>query len=196
MSSGDGGMREKIRQVALESFTERGYDGTSLREIAEQLDVTKAALYYHFKSKDAILLSLIVELLDAMGELVTWGRAQPFSPAFQDDMLDRVADLFFGDANRVVRLIQQNQPVLRALAADAASKQVRDAGELKALIGEVITLMTPADCDLHTRMRIRTAVAAIIFGPITGEQLGDTLDASPDEQKKISLAIARELLAI
>ncbi|MET9490160.1 helix-turn-helix domain-containing protein [Nocardia sp. NPDC006630] len=196
MAPSDGSMREKIRQVALESFTERGYDGTSLREIAEQLDVTKAALYYHFKSKDAILLSLIVELLDAMSELVTWGREQPFSPDFQDDMLDRVADLFFGDANRVVRLIQQNQPVLRSLAADAANKQVRDVGELKALIGEVITLMTPADCDLHTRMRIRTAVAAIIFGPITGEQLGDTLEASPDEQKKVSLAIARELLAI
>ncbi|WP_405135605.1 TetR/AcrR family transcriptional regulator [Nocardia sp. NBC_01388] len=196
MAPSDGNMREKIRQVALESFTERGYDGTSLREIAEQLDVTKAALYYHFKSKDAILLSLIVELLDAMSELVAWGREQPFSPDFQDEMLDRVADLFFGDANRVVRLIQQNQPVLRSLAADAANKQVRDVGELKALIGEVITLMTPADCDLHTRMRIRTAVAAIIFGPITGEQLGDTLEASPDEQKKISLAIARELLAI
>jgi AcrR family transcriptional regulator len=196
MPPADGSMREKIRQVALELFTERGYDGTSLREIAERLDVTKAALYYHFKSKDTILLSLIVELLDAMNALVDWGREQSFSPDFQHEMLDRVADLFFGDANRVVRLIQQNQPVLRSLAADATNRQVRDAGELKALIGEVITLMTPSEGDLHTRIRIRTAVAAIIFGPITGEQLGDMIDASPDEQKKISVAIARELLAI
>jgi AcrR family transcriptional regulator len=196
MPPADGSMREKIRQVALELFTERGYDGTSLREIAERLDVTKAALYYHFKSKDTILLSLIVELLDAMNALVDWGREQSFSPDFQHEMLDRVADLFFGDANRVVRLIQQNQPVLRSLAADATNRQVRDAGELKALIGEVITLMTPSGADLHTRIRIRTAVAAIIFGPITGEQLGDMIDASPDEQKKISVAIARELLAI
>ena len=46
------GTRERIKQVALELFTEQGYEGTSLREIAERLGVTKAALYYHFKSKD------------------------------------------------------------------------------------------------------------------------------------------------
>jgi AcrR family transcriptional regulator len=195
MPPSEGSMRERIRQVALELFTERGYDGTSLREIAEQLDVTKAALYYHFRSKDTILLSLIAELGDAMDALAVWGREQTFSSDFQHEMLDRLSDLFFGDANRVVRLIQQNQPVLRALAAEAANRQVRDPAEFKATIGEIITLMTPGDCDLHTRMRIRTAVAAIIFGPITGEQLGDTIDASLDEQKKISLAIARELLA-
>jgi AcrR family transcriptional regulator len=43
--------RARIQQVALELFAEQGYDKTSLREIAERLDVTKAALYYHFKSK-------------------------------------------------------------------------------------------------------------------------------------------------
>lgn len=190
-----GSMRERILQVALESFTEQGYDGTSLREIAEQLDVTKAALYYHFKSKDAILLTLIAELGDAVDALAVWGREQSFSSDFQHEMLDRLSDLFFGDANRVVRLIQQNQPVLRALTAQAANKQWRDPAEFKATIGEIITLITPHDCDLHTRMRIRTAVGAIIFGPFTSEQLGERIDASLDEQRKISLAIARELLA-
>ena len=41
--------RARIQRVALELFAEQGYDKTSLREIAERLDVTKAALYYHFK---------------------------------------------------------------------------------------------------------------------------------------------------
>src|SRR5262249_20860254 len=41
--------RARIQQVALELFAEQGYEKTSLREIAERLDVTKAALYYHFK---------------------------------------------------------------------------------------------------------------------------------------------------
>ena len=47
--------RARIQQVAVELFTEHGYEGTSLREIAERLDVTKAALYYHFRSKEDIL---------------------------------------------------------------------------------------------------------------------------------------------
>src|SRR5207249_9245344 len=46
--------RQRIQTVALELFAEQGYDKTSLREIAERLDVTKAALYYHFKSKEDI----------------------------------------------------------------------------------------------------------------------------------------------
>ena len=47
--------------VALELFTENGYEATSLREIAERLGVTKAALYYHFKTKDEIIDSLVDE---------------------------------------------------------------------------------------------------------------------------------------
>ena len=40
--------REQIRRLALQLFAERGYDGTSLREIADRLGITKAAVYYHF----------------------------------------------------------------------------------------------------------------------------------------------------
>src|SRR5271154_1582743 len=54
--------RERILDVALDLFIENGYDGTSLREVAEQLGVTKAALYYHFASKDDILMALHMRL--------------------------------------------------------------------------------------------------------------------------------------
>ena len=50
---------DRIQDVALELFTEQGYEATSLREIAERLGVTKAALYYHFKTKDDIVTSLV-----------------------------------------------------------------------------------------------------------------------------------------
>ena len=55
-------MRERILDVSLELFNEQGYDKTSLREIAERLDVTKAALYYHFERKEDILLELHLRL--------------------------------------------------------------------------------------------------------------------------------------
>jgi AcrR family transcriptional regulator len=54
--------RERILDVALDLFTEQGYDQTSLREIAEQLGFTKAALYYHFASKEAIFMALHLRL--------------------------------------------------------------------------------------------------------------------------------------
>ena len=49
------GTRERIRGVALELFTEHGYDGTSLVRSPNGSGITKAALYYHFQSKDDIV---------------------------------------------------------------------------------------------------------------------------------------------
>src|ERR1700694_4782548 len=40
--------RQQILDTALTLFTVQGYDATSLRQIADRLGVTKAALYYHF----------------------------------------------------------------------------------------------------------------------------------------------------
>src|ERR1700735_5665724 len=54
--------RERILDIALELFNEKGYENTSLREIAERLGTTKAALYYHFERKQDILLELHLRL--------------------------------------------------------------------------------------------------------------------------------------
>ena len=57
-----GSTRERILDAALDLFIEKGFDGTSLREIAEKLGFTKAALYYHYASKDDILMALHMRL--------------------------------------------------------------------------------------------------------------------------------------
>jgi AcrR family transcriptional regulator len=54
--------RERILDVALELFNEHGYEQTSLRELAQRVGVTKAALYYHFERKEDILLELHLRL--------------------------------------------------------------------------------------------------------------------------------------
>jgi AcrR family transcriptional regulator len=51
--------REQLLESAQKLFTERGYRGTSTEEIAANAGLTKGALYFHFKSKEDILLSLI-----------------------------------------------------------------------------------------------------------------------------------------
>ena len=55
--------RDRILDVALDLFIEQGYDKVSLREVAERVGVTKAALYYHFTSKDDIFRTLVSPLL-------------------------------------------------------------------------------------------------------------------------------------
>jgi len=54
--------RDRILDIALDLFIEKGFDKCSLREIAEKLDFSKAAIYYHFASKDDILMALHMRL--------------------------------------------------------------------------------------------------------------------------------------
>src|ERR1044071_3578146 len=68
--------RARIQEVALELFIEEGYDKTSLREIAERLGVTKAALYYHFPTKEDIVTSLIEDRSHRLANLIEWGLSQ------------------------------------------------------------------------------------------------------------------------
>jgi AcrR family transcriptional regulator len=51
--------RQRILDVAAAQFAARGFAGTSIRDIADALGVTKAALYYHFASKEEILQALV-----------------------------------------------------------------------------------------------------------------------------------------
>jgi hypothetical protein len=73
--------RVRILDVALELFNEQGYDKTSLREIAQRLGVSKAALCYHFARKEDILLELHLELhalgRDLLDRLDSLDEARP-----------------------------------------------------------------------------------------------------------------------
>ncbi len=47
--------KERIFEVALDLFAQKGFDAVSMREIAEAVGIKKASLYSHFSSKDALL---------------------------------------------------------------------------------------------------------------------------------------------
>jgi AcrR family transcriptional regulator len=58
--------RTRILDISRDLFTAHGYGGTSIAQIAEKLGTSKAALYYHFKSKEDILDALLSEPFEAM----------------------------------------------------------------------------------------------------------------------------------
>jgi AcrR family transcriptional regulator len=109
--------RAAIRDVALELFSRQGYQKTSLREIAERLGITKAALYYHYPSKQALLLAIIEPLLAEWKTVVDKATAMTHNRANveramaeQLDVLLRhraIAGMFTRDAPAVLEAIGQ-----------------------------------------------------------------------------------------
>ena len=55
--------RARILASALSLFTRNGYDQTTFTDIAARLKLTKGAVYWHFASKEALLIALVNEML-------------------------------------------------------------------------------------------------------------------------------------
>jgi AcrR family transcriptional regulator len=69
---------QRVLDAALELFAEHGFEGTSLQQIADRLHVTKAAVYYHFRSKDDLLAALVAPAFEELAGLLT--QAEALSP--------------------------------------------------------------------------------------------------------------------
>ncbi|QKW14736.1 TetR family transcriptional regulator [Verrucosispora sp. NA02020] len=73
--------RSRILRTALQMFTEQGYQRTSLRQIAERLRLTKAAILYHFPSKAHLLTDLAEPFVRDLEELLDRAEALPAGQA-------------------------------------------------------------------------------------------------------------------
>jgi len=100
--------REEIRAVAMELFARDGFEQTSLRQIAERLDITKAALYYHFPSKDDLLAELAQPMIDDLEEFLA--RAGDVGPGDARDVLERY-----------LALCHRNRALLQGMLRDPAA---------------------------------------------------------------------------
>ena len=106
--------RDRILATALDLFIEQGYDKTSLREIAERVGVTKAALYYHFSSKEEILRTLVQPLFEHLESLAAVLATQPDLKAWGEGLAAIVEWVL--PQRRLFELFENNQGTLQTLA--------------------------------------------------------------------------------
>ena len=62
--SNDESTKVKIIEAAIDCFGEFGYDGTSMRLIAEKLGISKPAIYYHFPDKQHLFQGIVAFVMD------------------------------------------------------------------------------------------------------------------------------------
>jgi len=117
--------RAEICRTAAQIFRDRGYDATSVSDIARALGITKAGLYHYFESKEALLF-----------EITAYG-------------LDRVRDEVIVPA----RAVRDPAARLRQLVIRHASIAIQGRGAIAQLVDEVRALPPPARKRVEERMR-------------------------------------------
>jgi AcrR family transcriptional regulator len=86
------GARERVLAAALDLFADRGVSGTSLQMIADELGVTKAAVYHQFQTKEQIVLAVIEPAIETLRAAVAEAESRPTPQARRDAMLAGLVD--------------------------------------------------------------------------------------------------------
>ena len=95
--------RARILASALALFAKKGYDRTTFNDVASRLKLTKGAVYWHFESKEALLMALVDEMFETFGRQIAELKTQcGHGPDGMELTFRAVADLMLRDADMVV----------------------------------------------------------------------------------------------
>ncbi len=107
-ATGEMTTKDRILDVAIDLFAQKGFDAVSLREIAEAAGVRKATLYYYFTTKDEIL----EKILEYVSE--RWNQSKVGKWSDSDDAETQILamglDGFFGHGQRRIRELAGRPP--------------------------------------------------------------------------------------
>ncbi|MEU1182251.1 TetR/AcrR family transcriptional regulator [Streptomyces sp. SS7] len=175
-----GNTRQRIQDVALELFAEQGYEKTSLREIAERLEVTKAALYYHFKTKEEIIVSIFTDLTKPIEDLIEWGASQPHTLETKQELVRRYSRAL-AEATPLFRFMQENQATVREL-------QIGDS--FKDRMRGLRDIIIDPDAPLTDQVRCVSAIFTLHAGMFFLQDL----EGDPEDKRAAVLEVAVDLV--
>jgi AcrR family transcriptional regulator len=177
--------RDRILDVALDLFTEQGFDGTSLREIAERLHVTKAALYYHFESKDDILMALHMRLHEFGREALMRMKEEPVTLELWGELLDEVVDQILAQ-RQLFLMHERNQAALEKLHREEHDAEHED------LQNQFRQVLADTRVSLEDRVRIAASFGVLFSGLfLSGEAFASTTN---EELGRLLRSVLRDVL--
>jgi len=154
---------QRVLDTALELFSQHGYDGTSLQLIADRLGVTKAAVYYHFHTKEEILAALVQPAFAELEQLVTDSASSSSATARRDRGLAGYIDYLLRHRSLSRFLSQDISALSRPMVWEPA----------QALDHRIESLLTgEADSDLARvwgSAMMRGLIAALLSNPDASE---------------------------
>jgi len=165
--------RRRLKEAALDIFSEKSVDATTVEEITEKADVGKGTLYQHFEDKEEIVVTLVEE---AVEHLIDRIRAYDRPPDTLELMLEHLlnAHYDFSIEAREEFLLLFHGKLLLKLESDALDeleeRYLRYLGEIEE---QVSKYLSPRIARLKVR-RLACAVAGFVFGFFSFAMIGMT----------------------
>lgn len=151
--------RAAVQRVAVALFNERGYEATSVSDLAARLGLTKSALYHHFDSKEQVLGAALDDALSAL-EAVLHER-----PAQSGPVAERLAYVL----RRAVEVLVQKLPEVTLLLRVRGNLEVERAAlqRRRAFDQHVTALVRAAQAEGSVRADVDASAATrLIFGMV------------------------------
>jgi AcrR family transcriptional regulator len=178
--------RERILDVALDLFTDQGFDGTSMREIAERLDITKPSIYYHFASKEEILMALHMRMHELGKAALTRPPGQTMTLQAWGSLLDELLDQMAAQ-RKLFLMHERNHAALQKLHGKEHDDENYD------LQQRLQQALTDPSLPLRDRVRMACSIGAVLGGLLMA---GDAFDNVPGaELGSLVRDAVRDLLA-
>ena len=168
--------------AAVDLFTRYGVSGTSLQMIADAVGVTKASIYYQFKTKDEIVLAVAEADLARLEAAIEAAEAEVDPAVARDVLLVRLIDLAVED--RHMASLVQNDPVMVRLLEEHEQFQDLMHRLYRVLVGD-----DPADDARVPAAMLSAAIAGAVSHPLVS-------DLDDDALRTNLLGIARRFLHI
>lgn len=172
--------RERILDAALDLFIEKGFDGASLREIAEQLGFTKAALYYHFASKDDILMALHMRFHEFGREALSQMGDEPVTLATWATLMGQLVDQMLAQ-RKIFLMHERNQAALEKLHSEQHDAEHDD------IQAQFRTVLSDPRVPLGDRVKMACSFGVVFaglflsgdaFAETSNQEMGDMLRQS------------------
>lgn len=105
--------RRRLIDVAVDLFTRHSFAGTSLQMIADEMGFTKAAIYYHFRTREELLAAVAEPMREQLSVIISAAESQRGAAARADHMLRGYAELAV--ANRALVSVLACDPSVTTL---------------------------------------------------------------------------------
>ena len=161
--------RRRLLESAMRLFGQYSFAGTSLQMIADDLDLTKAAIYYHFRTRDQLLIALMEPILTEIGAVVENAERQRNTRARAEVMVDGYADIV--TRNRALAAVTTFDPSVRCV--------LRNQPEWSAIIERQLSLLAGASSPGPGSINAAVVMTGLAGGASTAppELDNDTLRA-------------------